>query len=104
MFHLGLEVRDYRCRLCPKTFRHSTDLSRHKKTHKDKRPFKCKFPGCGKDYTDHSGLRKHLSLHHPNEKSSKHNNINNNNSVNQSYSAGASVPVLHTIFEFPLSC
>ena len=33
-------------------------------THRDKKPYECHFPGCGKSYCDMRSLRRHLENHH----------------------------------------
>ena len=48
---------------CTKTFANSSDRFKHKRTHTEKRPYRCTLMGCDKSYTDPSSLRKHKKRH-----------------------------------------
>jgi len=44
-------------------FSDSSSLARHRRTHTGVRPYRCDFPGCGKDFTRKTTLSRHRQQH-----------------------------------------
>lgn len=53
----------YICSFCGKGSRTSTDLAAHVRTHTGEKPYKCKIPGCTKQYKTQSQLCAHTRTH-----------------------------------------
>ncbi|KFQ20155.1 Zinc finger protein 502, partial [Mesitornis unicolor] len=51
----------YKCEECGEAFKHSTDLTKHQRTHTDERPYKC--AQCGKGFVQSSNLIRHQLTH-----------------------------------------
>ncbi|NWV81313.1 ZN397 protein, partial [Dasyornis broadbenti] len=51
----------YECTECGKTFRQSSSLVTHMRTHTGERPYKC--PVCGKGFSQSSALTTHRRIH-----------------------------------------
>ncbi|XP_055617982.1 zinc finger protein 771-like [Toxorhynchites rutilus septentrionalis] len=53
--------RPYSCPHCSKSFRQSSTLKQHIRTHTDRRPFAC--PHCSKAFKNNSALTQHIRIH-----------------------------------------
>lgn len=55
----------YQCDICAKAFPSSNDLRNHHFTHKDLHDkFRCTFEGCDHNFSDNTGLKRHLFVAH----------------------------------------
>ncbi len=48
---------------CDKSFKHDSNLSRHRQTHTDEKHYTCTFDGCGKSFTRSDTLTAHMQTH-----------------------------------------
>ncbi|KAJ1941789.1 hypothetical protein GGF37_003392, partial [Kickxella alabastrina] len=55
--------RKYPCTMCDKRFTRPSSLACHKRTHTGEKPHMCKEPGCGKQFSVQSNLRRHMRIH-----------------------------------------
>ncbi|KRT80623.1 zinc-finger associated domain containing protein [Oryctes borbonicus] len=66
--NIKLERKVYSCKICDKSYRSSSSLRAHMRTHSSERPFKCQL--CGKDFKHYGSLSYH-KLCHSSEKAHK---------------------------------
>jgi hypothetical protein len=61
----GTYVRAYRyaCPFCAKKFTRPSSLRVHTYSHTGERPFECPEPGCGRQFSVQSNMRRHLRVH-----------------------------------------
>ncbi|KAJ1794899.1 hypothetical protein LPJ59_004445, partial [Coemansia sp. RSA 2399] len=55
--------RKYACLICDKRFTRPSSLACHRRTHTGEKPHMCMFPGCGKQFSVQSNLRRHMRIH-----------------------------------------
>ncbi|KAJ2553018.1 hypothetical protein EV175_003096 [Coemansia sp. RSA 1933] len=55
--------RKYQCMVCNKRFTRPSSLACHRRTHTGEKPHVCMFPGCGKQFSVQSNLRRHMRIH-----------------------------------------
>lgn len=75
--HYCLQVKQYKCEQCDKSFKRKSELSRHKKIHSDERPFVCET--CGVSYKRQTHLTRHEKNAHKITKSLKAQQLQKNN-------------------------
>lgn len=54
----------HKCPHCPRSFKRSGHLNRHIRLHLNKRPFKCPYADCDKDYPRNDHLQRHIFSAH----------------------------------------
>ena len=59
--HAGTKEKDLKCDLCTKTFAYKSDLAKHRKNHASLKPHKCDH--CGKVFAFPGKLAKHKKIH-----------------------------------------
>ncbi|RUS29779.1 hypothetical protein BC938DRAFT_480251 [Jimgerdemannia flammicorona] len=59
----GRNPKCYKCTQCSKSFTRPSSLATHKYSHTGEKPHKCDFPGCGRNFSVLSNLRRHLKTH-----------------------------------------
>ncbi|KAI0347048.1 hypothetical protein BDW22DRAFT_1351396 [Trametopsis cervina] len=55
--------RKHICEVCNKPFSRPSALATHMNSHTGDRPFKCPFPGCVKEFSARSNMRRHFAGH-----------------------------------------
>ncbi|KAK0212068.1 hypothetical protein DFS33DRAFT_1463469 [Desarmillaria ectypa] len=60
---LGEQDRKYVCTVCNKCFNRPSSLRIHVNTHTGATPFRCPFPGCGREFNVNSNMRRHYRNH-----------------------------------------
>ncbi|KAJ1664199.1 hypothetical protein EV178_004329 [Coemansia sp. RSA 1646] len=58
-----VKERKYPCLVCDKRFTRPSSLACHRRTHTGEKPHMCMFPGCGKQFSVQSNLRRHTRIH-----------------------------------------
>lgn len=61
----------HKCKICDKRFTRPSSLQTHMYSHTGEKPFKCEVPGCGRNFSVVSNLRRHRKVH-KNEHMSDH--------------------------------
>lgn len=51
------------CAQCGRTFKRTGHFNQHMRVHTGERPYKCDFPGCGRDFSRSDNLRRHRIMH-----------------------------------------
>ncbi|CAO0800893.1 unnamed protein product [Mucor circinelloides] len=54
----------YHCHHCRKSFSRPSSLRIHIYSHTGEKPFKCHYQGCGRSFSVHSNMRRHLRVHY----------------------------------------
>lgn len=54
----------YHCNHCIKSFSRPSSLRIHVYSHTGEKPFQCPHPGCGRSFSVHSNMRRHLRVHY----------------------------------------
>jgi uncharacterized Zn-finger protein len=54
----------YHCHHCRKSFSRPSSLRIHIYSHTGEKPFKCHHQGCGRSFSVHSNMRRHLRVHY----------------------------------------
>ncbi|ODV97368.1 hypothetical protein PACTADRAFT_38972 [Pachysolen tannophilus NRRL Y-2460] len=60
-----------RCPTCQKQFKRPSSLKTHIYSHTGEKPFRCKWDGCGKEFSVRSNMVRHYKLHGRNQKIKK---------------------------------
>ncbi|KAG7441009.1 uncharacterized protein BT62DRAFT_863486, partial [Guyanagaster necrorhizus] len=55
--------RKHICTTCNKSFNRPSSLRIHVNTHTGATPFRCPFPGCGREFNVNSNMRRHYRNH-----------------------------------------
>lgn len=73
----------YHCHHCRKSFSRPSSLRIHIYSHTGEKPFKCHHQGCGRSFSVHSNMRRHLRVHFypPNHQAQQLPRNNNNSSM-----------------------
>jgi len=66
----------HKCKICDKRFTRPSSLQTHMYSHTGEKPFACEVPGCGRQFSVVSNLRRHKKVHkgdrHGTEEASSH--------------------------------
>ncbi|KAI0337158.1 hypothetical protein BDW22DRAFT_974584 [Trametopsis cervina] len=57
------DEKKHACKVCGKAFNRPSSLEIHMNIHLGRKPFKCPFPGCGREFNVNSNMRRHLRNH-----------------------------------------
>ena len=61
MREISTGEKHFSCEICTKTYRHSTSLKIHKKTHTDEKPHSCQY--CKRKFRSLPASQKHEKIH-----------------------------------------
>lgn len=62
----------HKCKICDKRFTRPSSLQTHMYSHTGEKPFQCEVPGCGRNFSVVSNLRRHRKVHKNDAASQKH--------------------------------